>query len=280
MAFRYRQLYSGRLFQLGDYVCRAPAHVPSQTEVASGYELILVRRGAFVVHVAGREFFMTANEALLLAPDQPYWIDHPVPGGDECTVITVPRELMEQHSAELPARRIVHERLFLSAHELMTRLSGNREPLELDEHLVAMLDAALIDREPGDAPIIPRQKRAVRSVQELMSARFHESLPLDLLSSTAGLSPFYLSRVFRRIVGVPMHRYQSGLRLREALRRISEGERDLTSLALDLGFADHSHFTAAFRRYFGATPSAIRSRPIRDPKSESTPPKPDRRSVR
>jgi len=33
---------------------------------------------------------------------------------------------------------------------------------------------------------------------------------------------------------------------------------DLTMLALDTGFSSHSHFTAAFRRAFGCTPSQFR----------------------
>ncbi|WP_348652834.1 AraC family transcriptional regulator [Polyangium sp. y55x31] len=40
--------------------------------------------------------------------------------------------------------------------------------------------------------------------------------------------------------------------------RLLGGARDLTALALDLGFADHSHFTNAFRREFGCSPSAVR----------------------
>jgi AraC-like DNA-binding protein len=33
---------------------------------------------------------------------------------------------------------------------------------------------------------------------------------------------------------------------------------DLTDLALRLGFSSHSHFTAAFRKSFGCTPSHFR----------------------
>ena len=33
---------------------------------------------------------------------------------------------------------------------------------------------------------------------------------------------------------------------------------DLTSIALDTGFASHSHFTARFRAFFGLTPEALR----------------------
>ena len=38
----------------------------------------------------------------------------------------------------------------------------------------------------------------------------------------------------------------------------AEGTEDLTSLALDLGFSSHSHFSTAFRRQFGRPPSAMR----------------------
>jgi AraC-like DNA-binding protein len=49
------------------------------------------------------------------------------------------------------------------------------------------------------------------------------------------------------------------LRLHASLERVAEPGSDLTAVALDLGFASHSHFTAAFRRSFGLTPSALRA---------------------
>jgi AraC family transcriptional regulator len=48
------------------------------------------------------------------------------------------------------------------------------------------------------------------------------------------------------------------VRLLLALERLEDGERDLSRLALDLGYSSHSHFTAAFRRSFGTPPSAAR----------------------
>jgi AraC-like DNA-binding protein len=49
------------------------------------------------------------------------------------------------------------------------------------------------------------------------------------------------------------------LRLHASLEMLRD-PRDISSIALDLGFTDHSHFTAAFRRRFGVTPSAYRAR--------------------
>jgi AraC-like DNA-binding protein len=54
-----------------------------------------------------------------------------------------------------------------------------------------------------------------------------------------------------------LHAYVHELRLRTALERVADGE-DLTRVALDLGYASHSHFTSLFRRAFGVTPSDFR----------------------
>jgi AraC family transcriptional regulator len=44
------------------------------------------------------------------------------------------------------------------------------------------------------------------------------------------------------------------------MERLVQQETDLAALALDLGFASHSHFSDAFRRAFGVAPSECRRR--------------------
>ena len=72
-----------------------------------------------------------------------------------------------------------------------------------------------------------------------------------------GTSPFHLARVFRRESGLTIHAYVHQLRLRTALERVMDRE-DLSRVAVDLGYATHSHFTASFRRSFGVPPSSLR----------------------
>ena len=79
------------------------------------------------------------------------------------------------------------------------------------------------------------------------------------LARRAGCSPFHLCRAFRQVTGLTISAFRRSMRLRLALDRLRDGHDDLTSLAFDLGFASHSHFTAAFRRQFGLTPSRFRA---------------------
>jgi AraC-like DNA-binding protein len=73
-----------------------------------------------------------------------------------------------------------------------------------------------------------------------------------------GVSVFHLCRVFRSVTGGTIHQHREQLRLRAALPAVMESDDDLLSIGLRLGFSSHSHFTAAFRRRFTITPSALR----------------------
>ena len=66
-----------------------------------------------------------------------------------------------------------------------------------------------------------------------------------------------MCRAFRAVTGSTLHAYRNRLRLQHSLEHVAGGE-SLLDLALDLGYSSHSHFTAAFRRLFGTTPSRVR----------------------
>jgi AraC-like DNA-binding protein len=91
-----------------------------------------------------------------------------------------------------------------------------------------------------------------------VAGRFRSTLSLAEVARAVHYSPYHLARLFRREVGVPIHRYRSRLRLGAALERLAEGADDLTALALDLGYSSHSHFSNAFRRAFGIPPGDCR----------------------
>jgi AraC-like DNA-binding protein len=78
------------------------------------------------------------------------------------------------------------------------------------------------------------------------------------IAGAIGVSRFHLSRVFRSTTGFSLHGYRNQLRLRAALERIADPQTRLPSLASELGFSSHSHFTAAFRETFGVAPSELR----------------------
>jgi len=80
------------------------------------------------------------------------------------------------------------------------------------------------------------------------------------IGQTLGVSPVYVTDVFRQVEGVPFYEYALRKRLERAIRLLPGYQADLSTLAVELDFASHSHFATAFRRAFGCTPAAFRER--------------------
>jgi AraC family transcriptional regulator len=103
------------------------------------------------------------------------------------------------------------------------------------------------------------QPRWLRRVRDLLHERFRDQeLELRALARETRVHPASLTRAFRHAYGVTPSEYLRTLRLQWSMQELREGERSLSDIAFEAGFADQSHFSRAFRRQFGTTPGAVR----------------------
>jgi AraC family transcriptional regulator len=91
-----------------------------------------------------------------------------------------------------------------------------------------------------------------------MMEALDESVPLATLAEDAKLSPWYFCRAFKQSTGWSPHRWMREQRLDRARQLLAEDHRTLTSIAIDLGFASLSHFSAAFKQATGISPTHYR----------------------
>ncbi len=113
-------------------------------------------------------------------------------------------------------------------------------------------------------PPTPRERERVAAIQEHVAAHADRAVSLAELGARFDCAPEYVSRVFARVAGVPLSRWVARLRLARAVERILDGAPNLADVALDAGFAHHSHLTATFAREIGMPPSALRSASARE----------------
>ena len=97
----------------------------------------------------------------------------------------------------------------------------------------------------------------VRRCVHYIHIHLHEKMPLSMLASEAGLSKDYLGVRFKREMGVSVHAYILQQRLQASLSMLLDGT-GCRRIAYDLGFADESHYIAAFRKQYGCTPAQYR----------------------
>jgi AraC-like DNA-binding protein len=142
----------------------------------------------------------------------------------------------------------------------MLRGRAALDPLEVDELVLDLLDSILqlASTRRFDHRGSSRQRRHHVEEAKMILAVTLESPPsLRAIASHVGVSVYYLCKIFRQETGFAIHEYRQQLRLRHALDEVLHSE-DLLDTALRLGFNSHSHFTFAFRKEFGVTPSELR----------------------
>lgn len=177
------------------------------------------------------------------------------------------------------ARRVVSAHLRPSALSALSdvpaaRFTDARYPLaevmpdapSLDEVRGAESQEAGMDAlEQWFRALNPRRRQGAEVVDTAVDliAERTDLTRVDTLAAELDLTVRTLQRRFEEHLGVGPKWVISRSRIQDALRGIeSGGEVDWAALALDLGYADQSHFTNAFTALVGVPPGAYSSRPV------------------
>ena len=156
-----------------------------------------------------------------------------VPGHPElvCRSMAGVIELQRQSSAEAE----------MQTHQLLTELLG---------------ELLLSCPSPDAAAALPGYLQDIlRELEQNPGA----SLSLEELAQRYHISKYYLSREFKRLVGMNLSQYLTGKRLRTARQLLSFTDLSVQEIARQCGFSDASHFIRVFRTHEnGVTPLRYR----------------------
>ncbi len=101
-------------------------------------------------------------------------------------------------------------------------------------------------------------RQAHAKVLQLIHDALDTPLPLAQLAHTANMEPLRFLRSFAKALGCTPHAYILEARLQKARKLLLTTRDSLATIAMDCGFAHHSHLGAALKQRLGFTPSAYR----------------------
>jgi AraC family transcriptional regulator len=262
-----RTLFESKTLQIGFFEARDVSEKCGEVERQSRNVVVLPLSGLFSKHDApGRYVIGTPSHAVFIAADVPYRLGYPGAIGDRALILRFGNALAAEdrggQGCEAPASSgLLPAEAMMLRNLLCARLKSSADEFEIEVcglHLLGMslgatrsVDASM--RRPTEA----RWTRSLQRVKEAVAIAPADKWDVEKLARIALISPFHLCRVFRRMTGTSIYRYVLCERLASTLEAVLDGE-DLTTIALDAGFASHSHFTARFRDFFGCTPAALR----------------------
>lgn len=100
--------------------------------------------------------------------------------------------------------------------------------------------------------------RPVSQCLDYIYDHLHQPISLQDLSEVTGLSPSYLSTLFKKEVGQSVSDYVMSKRMEAARNMLRYSDYSYADISLILNFSSQSHFIRAFKKFTGNTPRAYR----------------------
>ena len=93
-----------------------------------------------------------------------------------------------------------------------------------------------------------RTSQIIRYIEK----HYAEDVTITEIATELGVSASFLSRIFKKEIGIPIHEYLNQYRISKSLSLLKT--HSITEVGYICGFCDNSHFISIFKKYIGTTP--------------------------
>ncbi len=105
-----------------------------------------------------------------------------------------------------------------------------------------------------------RTSTYTEGAKRYIARHYREKIRLEEMAETLGISPAYLSRLFRKETGVLLQDYVISVRIDRASNLLRYSDQSLSEIAEYVGFPSQSYFGKIFKKEMHMTPKAYRDR--------------------
>ncbi|HEY3750802.1 MAG TPA: helix-turn-helix transcriptional regulator [Pseudonocardiaceae bacterium] len=231
-----------------------PSQGTSPVQCHARGHLVYAARGVLSVHTERGTSIVPANRIAWTPAGFTHY--HRAHGNTDMRIVFLPpslARLISDHPAVFIASDL--------ARELLLTLTGprNYDPTAPDVNRAAhaRLRRVLVDElhEAREQPLQlpePRDDR-LQAIARMLYENPEDNTSLAELGRTIGASARTLSRLFHNELGMTFYEWRAQLRICHALVLLADGH-DTTHVAHACGWANPSHFIAAFTKLVGTTP--------------------------
>ena len=250
------------------------------SRVIDSVEILLGQKGIVHLEQDGVPFLLTPGTLLLLQPGLPhrgtrdsegetsfFWAHFPLP--DNARLLP---EKALQDLSDLPRETVLLPDCFptvrpekpaiLFRQLLHTANAGYRNPLACDFALsliVLELSHQYMEGRLADEAGLAPQRRIISEILEWIRLHLPEPFTLGDVAQRFGFNEDYLTRLFKRHLGMGFVRYVNTERLARARNLLAQTWFGVKEIAWQCGFPDEKYFMRLFREMEGMTPTAYRN---------------------
>lgn len=109
----------------------------------------------------------------------------------------------------------------------------------------------------GGSASQPRNE-TIEKICAYLTANYNQKLTLSSVAAQFYLSPYYLSRLFRRVTGQSIVDFINVRRIEAARRLLESTDLGINDVAEETGFSTTAHFRRVFHEQVGVSPMQYR----------------------
>ncbi|WP_413526724.1 AraC family transcriptional regulator [Marinilactibacillus psychrotolerans] len=102
----------------------------------------------------------------------------------------------------------------------------------------------------------------ITSLISYLHENFNKPIRLSELANTFYLSDGYLTRYFKKRIGLTIFQYLESIRAFQALDKLKEENMTVEEIALEVGFVDSKALNKAMKKYYGQTAKYLRGQDL------------------
>lgn len=257
-----RQLFSSASVTISDVWCD-PGPLPvSEIEAEDAFGVSYPRTGVYVHRTPRGEVVVDPTVAVFRNRGDEHRTTHPTVDGDRNTDLQFPVEVvspMLDSQERFRVASIPISEAIAARHRRLLGLirGGHASALEIGEEALALVGST--HHLPPFPDVARHHRPIIDEARQYLAWRFRDDLDLVEIARAVGVSPFHLSRMFKRATGRSLTNYRTALHIRFVIDQLTDGAADLGRIAVEAGFYDHAHMTNTVRRHLGDSPSRIRT---------------------
>ncbi|MGD7045739.1 response regulator [Jeotgalibacillus proteolyticus] len=101
---------------------------------------------------------------------------------------------------------------------------------------------------------------SIEQIKHYIIDHAHEDLSLEIISKEAGLSPIYVSKLFKEKLGINYISFLTECRLEKAKKLMRDPEKSMKEISIEIGYHDPNYFSKVFKKAFHTSPTDYRKK--------------------
>ena len=136
--------------------------------------------------------------------------------------------------------------------------------LETDSRVIELLKLIVssITQFPVDDALNATMKKfhlvTIEKAKEYINENFQRDISLFEIATSACVSPFHFSRIFKKFTSFSPHQYLQNVRLKHSEMLLKNSTRPIADVSFDAGFTTAEYFATSFRQKYGMSPTDFR----------------------